>query len=121
MEKKRGGSTPSGSGRVDDWNRARVVTLGGREGVTICGREAERWVLDEPDGGGGGALGIQERSGHPSSEKAVSARIRRLIGRMYLGKSERKDTLRVRRELARRKPSKSRQGIDVTSLPTLSK
>ena len=83
-------------------------------------------MLDEPDGGGEGARGSHERSGRPSSEdsfseEAFAARIWRPIRRMYSGKSERKETLRVRRELARRNPSKSGQGIDVTSLPTLSK
>ena len=34
IEKKRGGSTPSGSGQADKGRGARVVTLMGREGVT---------------------------------------------------------------------------------------
>ena len=126
MVKKRGGSIPSGSGREDDGKRARIVTWGGREGVTWGGREAERWGSPETRVSEGvdaeeGARGSQERSGRVSSEEALSAKIWRPVRRMYAGKSMRKDTLRVRRELARRNPSKSGQGRVVTSLPALSK
>jgi len=74
MVKNGGGSIPSGSGREDDVKRSpRVVTLGGREGVTWGGRESGRrgapdtrvsYDADLEEG----ALGSQDRSGRALSE-----------------------------------------------------